>query len=191
MALTEVEFELPAGQFELMGYPSMRQGQPLSLQLETGVLLPDPAAEGWYAVAKEPAPGMFVRVGRALYAFAGQIEAAELMKEDQVETATVLVRCGEIPLRVFCAPQADGQLPFGTWETRYLTGYGRVYGVAEEDFSTAVGRQTGVTIWSFRRLKLAPGDPQFGEWYESAELQPTPYVHDRILVTARVHRQVI
>ncbi len=134
MALSEVEFELPADQFALMGYPHMRQGQPLMLQLETGVLLPDPAGEGWYTVAKEPVQPRFVRVGRARYAFSGQIETADLVQEDGVETATLIVRCGEIPLRVYCAPQADGRLPFGTWETRYLTGYARLYGIVEEDY---------------------------------------------------------
>ncbi len=143
MALTEVEFELSAGQFDLMGYPHLRQGQPLVLQLETGVLLPDPAAEAWYAVAKEPMPERFVRVGRAQYAFAGQIEAAETMQHDDVETATLIVRCGEIPLRVYCAPQEDGRLPYGTWETRYLAGYSRIYGLAEEDLSMGPGSQIG------------------------------------------------
>ncbi len=174
-----------------MGYPHMRQGQPLMLQLETGALLPDPMGEGWYAVTKEPVQPRFVRVGRALYAFSGQIETADVVQEDGVETATLIVRCGEIPLRVYCAPQADGRLPFGTWETRYLTGYGRLYGIVEEDYSTTAGRQSGVTIWSFCRLKLEPGDPQFGETYESPDLLPTPYLHDRIFVTARVHRQTI
>ena len=191
MALTEVEFELPAGQFELMGYPHLRQGQSLVLQLETGVLLPDPAAETWYAVAKEPMPERFVRVGRAQYAFAGQIEETEIIQHDGAETATLIVRCGEMPLRVFCAPQEDGRLPYGTWETRYLAGYGRVYGMVEEDLSTGPGRQIGATIWSFRRLVLSPGDPLFGEWHESAELLPVPYTHDRICVAARVHRQAI
>ncbi|MDI9548753.1 MAG: hypothetical protein QM346_14275 [Chloroflexota bacterium] len=191
MALTEVEFELSAGQFDLMGYPHLRQGQPLVLQLETGVLLPDPAAEAWYAVAKEPMPERFVRVGRAQYAFAGQIEAAETMQHDDVETATLIVRCGEIPLRVYCAPQEDGRLPYGTWETRYLAGYSRIYGLAEEDLSMGPGSQIGATFWSFRRLVLAPGDPLFGEWHESVELLPVPYAYDRICVTARVHRQAI
>lgn len=191
MALTEVEFELPAGQFELLGYPHMLQGQPLMLQLETGVLLPDTAVDGWYAVTKDPLPERFIRVGRAQYAFAGRIEAADLRKEEGVETATLIVRCGEVSLRVYCAPQADGRLPFGTWETRYLAGYTRVYGVVDEDFSGAPGQQTGATIWSFRRLILTPGDPLFGEWRETPDLLPTPYSYDRICVTARLHREAI
>lgn len=191
MALTEVEFELPAGQFELLEYPHMLQGQPLMLQLETGVLLPDPVADGWYVVTKDPLPERFVRVGRAQYAFTGRIEIADLRKDEGVETATLIVRCGEVFVRVYCAPQADGRLPFGTWETRYLTGYTRLYGVVDEDFSAAPGRQTGATIWSFRRLILTPGDPLFGEWHETPDLLPTPYLYDRICVTARLHRGAI
>ena len=189
MALTEIEFELAAGQFALMGYPHLRQGQSLTLQLETGVLVPDWAAEGWYAVQQESVPAQFARVGRAFYAFAGQILAADIVKNDDIESAALIVRCGEVPLRVLCAPRDDGRLPYGTWETRYLTGFGRVGAIVEDDFDTAVGQQISVTIWSFRRLVLRPGDSQFGQWHETAELFPSPFKYDRVLVTARVHRQ--
>ena len=40
MASTEIEFELSAQQFALMGYPQLSQGQTLTVQLETGVLDP-------------------------------------------------------------------------------------------------------------------------------------------------------
>ena len=130
-----------------------------------------------------------VRVGRACYAFAGQIVAADIAKADNVESAALIVQCGELPLRVLCAPHEDGRLPYGTWETRHLAGYGRVGGIVEDDFNTSVGQQIGVTIWSFRRLILRPGDPQFGQWHETTELLPSPYQYDRVLVTARIHRQ--
>jgi hypothetical protein len=61
----------------------------------------------------------------------------------------------------------------------------------EEDFAAGIGQSTGVTIWGFRRLVLAPGDPLFGRWHETHELPPTPYEYDRVLVTARVHRDVL
>jgi hypothetical protein len=191
MALTEIEFELAAEQFALMGYPNLRQGQPLMLQLETGFLVPDSSAEGWYAVQKERLPAQFVRVGWAQYAFSGQISDADLVKEGDTEIADVIVQCGEIPLCVSCAPHADGRLPYGTWETRYLAGFSRIRGVVEDGFESVVGEQIGVTIWSFRRLVLTPGDPRFGDWHETAELLSTPYKHDRIVVTARVHRRVL
>jgi hypothetical protein len=170
MALTEIEFELPAQQYELMGFPGLSQGQPLTLQLDMGPLLPDPSGDGWFTVQKEAIAEKFVRVGRARYAFSGQIVEADLVKDDEVESATVLVRCGEVPLRVACAPDDEGRLPYGTWETRYMTGWGRLIGTVEDDFSSAVGSTVSVTIWSFRRLILRPGDPLFGEWHESDSL---------------------
>jgi hypothetical protein len=57
----------------------------------------------------------------------------------------------------------------------------------EEDFSIGVGERIGVTIWSFNRLILGPGDPAFGQWHESTELPPSPFIYDRVVVTARIH----
>lgn len=188
MPLPEIEFELSPQQFAQMGYPHLRQGQPLDLQLETSELLPMPGADSWYHVRPEPLAPQLVPVGRALYAFAGQIAQAELVKEEDLETAALLVPCGLAPLRLMCAPRADGTLPYGTWETRYVVGTGRLYGLVEEDFAVAVGERIGVTIWGFHRLVLTPDDPAFGQWHESAELLPTPYTYDRIVVNARVHR---
>jgi len=190
--LQEIEFDLPAQQFELMGYPHLRQGQSLDVQVESSVLLPDAGGEGWYAVQKETLDPQLHQVGRATYAFAGQIDQAELSKDaDGLATATLLVQCGVAPVRVLCAPQADGQLPEGTWETRFLAGMGRLHGLVEEDFATAVGARIGVILWGFRRLVLTPGDSAFGRWVETVELLPAPYVYDRVVVTARIHRSTI
>ena len=192
MPLQEIKFDLPAQQFEMMGYPHLRQGQSLDVQIESGVLMPDTGGESWYAVQKEPLAPQFQLVGRAHYAFSGQIDQAELSKDaDGVAMATLLVRCGLAPVRVVCAPQADGQLPEGTWETRFLPGLSRLHGLVEEDFSTAVGARIGVILWGFRRLVLTPGDAAFGRWVETVELLPTPYVYDRVVVTARIHRSLI
>ncbi len=188
MALTEIEFELSPQQFASMGYPALRQGQPLDVQLETSALLPEPGTDAWFHVRKEPLAAHLIQVGRSLYAFAGQIAQADLVKEEGLETAAVIVQCGVAPLRLMCAPLPDGTLPYGTWETRYLVGTGRLYGVVEEDFSVGVGERIGVTIWSFNRLILTPGDPAFGQWHESIELPPSPYTYDRVVVTARIHR---
>ena len=172
MTLTEIEFELPAQQYELLGYPGLHQGEALSVVLDAGVLLPDPAADSWFVVQPEPIPVKFQMVGPAHYAFAGQIVEADLFKADGAETGVVLVDCGGgVLVRCACAPQEDGTLPWGTWETRYLTGFGRVQGIVEEDFRTAsIGRPFGVTIWRFRRLVLTPGDAMFGQWHETVEL---------------------
>jgi hypothetical protein len=192
MALAEIEFELPARQFELMGYPALRQGESLSVILDAGVLLPDPSAESWFTVQKEPLPACLKLIGPATYAFAGQIVEADLFRVEEgiagAESGVVLVQCGDVAVRVTCAPQEDGVLPWGTWETRYLTGIGRLQGIVEEDFHSAIGRQQGITIWQFRRLILSPGDPLFGQWHETVDLLPSPYRYDRIIVTARVHR---
>lgn len=188
MALTEIQFELSPQQFEVMGYPHLRQGQPLDVQLQAGELLPEPGVDGWYAVRPEPLSPQFIQAERALYAFAGQITQADILKEEGLETAALVVNCGVVPIRVMCAPQTDGTLPYGTWETRYVTGIGRLYGLVEEDFSVGVGERIGVTVWGFHRLVLTPDDPAFGQWYESIELLPTPYRYDRIVVTAHVHR---
>lgn len=189
MALAEIEFELSPQQFKMMEYPHLRQGQPLDVQLQTSELLPEPGAEGWYAVRQEPLAPQLVQVGRGLVAFAGQIESADIIKEEGVETAALLVQCGAAPLRVMCAPQEDGTLPYGTWETRYISGIGHLYGVVEEDFAIGVGERIGVTIWNFHRLILTPGDPAFGQWHESVELLPTPFLYDRVVVAARIHRR--
>jgi hypothetical protein len=191
MPLPEIEFELTASQYERMGFPGLRQGQPLSVVLDAGVLLPDVSAEGWYTVQKEPLPPRFVNVGPAWFAFSGQIIEAELLTEEDEQTGVLTIDCGVAPLRVTCAPQADGRLPYGAWETRHLAGIGRVVGVVEDDFRGGVGQTTDVTIWRFRRLILRPGDPLFGQWHESAELAPLPFHYDRIVVTARVHRRGI
>jgi hypothetical protein len=100
----------------------------------------------------------------------------------------LLVTCGAIPIRLTCAPQADGRLPYGAWETRYLTGYGRLQGIVEDDFATAVGTTVDVIIWGFQRLILTPGDPVIGEWRATDLLTPTPYLYDRLFITARLHR---
>lgn len=188
MALSEIEFELSAQQHAQIGFPALRQGEPLSVVLDAGVLLPDVAAESWFTVQPEALPARFVRTGPAAYAFAGQITEAELVTQDDEQTAVLSVNCGVVHLRVTCAPQADGRLPYGTWETRYLSGVGRVQGVIEEAFKTAIGPATSCTIWGFRRLLLAPGDPLFGQWHENVELPPLPLHYDRVVVVARVHR---
>jgi hypothetical protein len=189
MPLPEIEFELSPQQFELMGYPHLRQGQPLDVQLQTSELLPEPGAEGWYTVRQEPWPARLIQVERGTYAFTGQIAQADIVKDEGLETAALVVQCGVAPVRVMCAPQADGTLPYGTWETRYVAGMGRLYGLVEEDFAVGVGEQVGVTVWSFQRLILTPGDAAFGQWHESTELLPTPYLYDRVVVTARIHRR--
>lgn len=188
MSLTEIEFELPALQYQRMNYPELKPGESLTIILDAGVLLPDPAAGSWFAVQPEPLPAQFKQVGPALYAFAGQIKEADIMKEGGEESATLLVMCGDIPLRVTCAPQEDGRLPYGTWETRYLTGYAPIQGIVEEAFTTSIGQPIDVTIWNFRRLVLTPGDAVFGEWHTTDQLTPTGYLYDRIFVTARLHR---
>lgn len=184
----ELEFELPAFQYELMGYLGLKQGEPLTVTLESDVLLPDPAASSWFTVQKEPWPARFTRIAPAIYAFCGQISAAEIEKEGDEESAVLLVQCGEIPLRVTCAPDESGRLPFGTWETRYLTGVSRVHGLVEDDFHTAIGQSLDVTIWYFQRLVLTPGDAVFGQWHETDFLPPTPYHYDRIVIGCRLHR---
>jgi hypothetical protein len=188
MALTEIQFDLSPQQFAMMEYPHLRQGQSLDVQLQTGELLPEPGSEGWYAVRPEPLSPQLHVVGRSLCAFAGQIALADIVKDEDFETAALVVQCGVAPIRVMCAPQEDGTLPYGTWETRYVSGIGRLYGLAEEDFSVGVGERIGVTIWTFHRLILTPGDAAFGQWHESTELLPTPYEYDRLVVTAHIHR---
>ncbi|MBV7336940.1 hypothetical protein KFU94_53685 [Chloroflexi bacterium TSY] len=184
---SEIEFELPAVQYEVMGFSGLIQGQPLSLILDAGVLLPDPAADHWFAVQKEPLAPCFVHVGPATYAFTGQIQQAELFKELEEESAIVIVDCAGIRLRVTCGAMDDGRLPFGTWETRYLTGISLIQGIIEEDFSMPIGEFIGATVWSIRRLVLTPGDPLFGQWHHSNELARAPYTYDTVLISARLH----
>ncbi len=187
--VSEVEFELSAEQFELMGYPRLTQGQPLSVIFDTGVLLPDPAAPAWFTVQKEPLPQRLEQVGRARYAFTGQILEADIVKDDGFELATLLVQTGELFFRAVCAPNDDGRLPFGTWETRTITGVAGLHGIVEDDYSSPIGRPMGVTIWRFRRLVLAPGDTHFGTWYTSDDLPDSPYRYDQVVVEGRLHRQ--
>ena len=186
--LQEIEFELPAEQFELMGYPRLTQGQPLTVTLDAGILLPDRAANFWFAVQKEPLPHRFERIGRATYAFTGQIEAADIIKDDELESANVLVKADTLFFRVTCAPGDDGRLPFGTWETRTITGLAHLQGIVEDDYVSPIGRTTGVTIWQFHRLLLTPGDARFGEWYVTTELPDSPYRYDLVVVEGRIHQ---
>lgn len=189
MALTEIEFELSARQFAAMEYPRLQQGHSLTVQLETGVWLPEVGAEGWYHVQAEALPAQLARVEAATYALSGRITQADVQRdEDGMESAALLVDCGDAPIRIMVAPGSDGRLPYGTWETRYLAGVGRLYGVLEEDFSAGVGEPIGVTVWGFQRLLLTPGDAAFGQWHASTELLPAPFTYDRVVVTARIHR---
>lgn len=188
MALAEVEFELSAEQFARMGFPHLQQGEPLTVILDGGVLLPDVSAQNWYVVQKDPLAHKLVQVGRALYAFVGQIAEADIVKDDDIQTATLLVDCGVARIRVTCAPTDDGRLPDGVWETRTITGLCHLQGIVDDEFAAPVGESTGVTLWHFRRLVLSPGDPNFGEWYQTDELLPVPFSFDRLMVTAHLHR---
>lgn len=111
---SEVEFELPSIQYELIGFSGLTQGQPLSPILDAGVLLSHPVADYWFAVQKEPLDPNFIHVGPGTYAFTGQINQAELFKEAEEESAVVVVDCSGIRLRVTCGAMDDGRLPFGT-----------------------------------------------------------------------------
>lgn len=187
MSSTEIEFELSALQYELMDFPGLRQGQSLNLILDSAVLLPDLGAENWFTVQQEPLPYRFVHVGWATYAFAGLIAEADIVRDDGIESATLLVDCGSVLLRVTCGPQDDDTLPYGTWETRYISGVTHLYATVEDEYASDVGQNVGVTLWGFRRLMLNPGDPMFGQWYESVELLPHPFTYDRVVVIARAH----
>ncbi len=191
MTLQEIEFELPADQYALMEYPGLRQGEPLTVLLDAGILLPDALAFTWYAVQPEPLPPALVRTGPGQYAFQGQITAAEIGTEQGVQSAVLQVDCGEVPLRVTCAAQDDGMLPWGTWETRWLAGHGLLTGLVEDSFAAGIGTMVGVTVWQFQRLVRTPGDPHFGRWIESDVLLPVPFHHDRIVVAARLHRRAL
>lgn len=190
MALTEIEFDLSAQQFKWMGYPPLQQGQVITAVLETEVVLPDPTSENWFAVHPERLPTQFQLVNSGRYAFSGTIEQAEIGNDDGVESAALLVPCDDVPLRVMCGPGPDGRLPYGTWETRTLSGCSRILAIVEEDFSVGVGQPVDMTIWQFRRLVLKPGDPAFGQWHVTDALLPTPFEYDRIVVTARIHRNL-
>jgi hypothetical protein len=189
MSSIEIEFELPAGQYERMGFPGLKVGESLAVTLDAGVLLPEPAADNWFVVQKEPWPALFRLVAPATYLFCGQIRQADLARMDGEETAAVSVDCAGVPVRATCAPGEDGRLPFGVWETRYLTGFGRLQGIVEDDFATPVGQTVDVIIWGFKRLVLTPGDPVAGEWYATETLEPTSYLYDRVFITARLHRR--
>ena len=165
MALTEVELELSASQYKLMGYPGLKQGHSLSLVLDAGVLLPDPDAQNWFVVQPERLKPRLQQVAPATYAFTGQIVEADFLNEGGLESAVLLVNCGDATLRVTCAPGVDGRLPYGTWESRTMTGLARLNGIVEEDFSMPLGNPIGATVWGFRRLLLTPDDAAFGEWY--------------------------
>ena len=191
MALTEIEFELPSQQFERMNYLGLTQGHPLAVILDAGVLLPDPAATAWFTVQKEPLSPALVQIGRAAYAFTGQIVEADIINDEGMESATVWIDCGVTHLRATCAPHEDGRLPEGTWETRTLTGVARLQGIVEDEFLVPIGSPVGMSVWGIRRLMLTPGDPNFGQWHESDDLLPVPYYYDRIVVTARIHRPTL
>lgn len=188
--LPQIEFELSAEQFELMGFPRLQQGLPLTAVLDGGVLLPEPGPEPWYAVQKESLQPRLTQIGPALYAFAGQIIEADIEYGPE-QMAVLVVDCGIIALRVACAPGSDGTLPQGTWETRYMAGFAPVQAIVEESFTPPVGRTVDLSMWGFRRLLLTPGDDAFGTWHTSSEIPPTPYTCDRLLIEARVHRQGI
>jgi hypothetical protein len=187
---TEIEFELTPQQFAAMGYPQLNPGDLLTVTLDAGVLLPDPAADAWFTVRKEPFPALYKSVPGGMAVFSGQIQQAEVGWAGESESAALLIDCG-FPLRATCAPGEDGRLPYGTWETRYLTGFGRLYGIVEDDFATAVGKTVDLTIWGFRRLVLTPGDPLIGEWHESEVLPPAPFYYDRVLVKAHFQRETL
>jgi hypothetical protein len=195
VALQEIEFELSAYQQQLAGFPSIVQGQPLTVILDGGVLVPDVGAANWYAVTADTLPQRFVRTGPATFAFCGKIVEAELEKDGEgvqaIESAVLLVECAGVPLRVTCAAQSDGMLPFGTWETRTISGHAPIKGMLEDDFASGIGETIGVSAWGIKRLVLTPGDLHFGEWIESDRLLPSPIGYDRVLIAARMHRRTI
>jgi len=188
MTLPEIEFELSAFQYELMNFSGLQQGESLSLTLDGGILLPDSGAERWYSVRAEALEKRFLHVGPATYAFAGPIVEAEI-EYGREQLAYLSIDCGPVHLRITAAPGEDGQLPYGTWETRFISGLASVQGIVEESYENPVGRNTNVILWRFRRLILTPGDAVFGAWHESDELPPHPLGVDRVFVTARVHRE--
>lgn len=189
MSLREIEFELTPVQYERMRYPGLRQGQPVSMILDGGVVLPDRSVHTWFTVQQEPITPRMMRTGPAQYAVSGPIIQADIARLDDRQVATLIVDCDGTPVRVTCEPGDDGLLPFGTWETRFFTGFVLLEGIAEDDFAVPLGEPVGLTIWHFSRLALHPGDPHFGEWLVTDSLPPLPFSHDRIIVTARQHRQ--
>ena len=181
--LPQIEFELSAEQFALMGFPKLQQGLPLTAVLDGGVLLPQPGPDPWYAVQQEPLTPRFTQIGPALYAFAGQIVEADIQYGSN-QMAVIVVDCGIVTLRVACAPNDDGVLPEGTWETRYAAGFAPVQAIVEESFSSPVGRTVDLSMWGFRRLLLSPNDSAFGTWHPSSEIPPAPFTSDRLLIQA-------
>ncbi len=189
MPLPEIEFELPGSQLDQMGHPPLHQGQPLFLVLDGGVLLPDPEAEFWYTVSEARLPRRLVHLGPGLYAFSGTIAEAALEYGPE-QHGVLTVDCGPVVIRVTCAPQADGTLPYGTWETRSMAGLVHLRGLPEDSYPGGIGPATGVTVSRFRRLVLEPTDPHFGEWHEEVALPALPVDRrHRIYVVARVHRR--
>lgn len=187
----EVEFELSATQHEKLGPVTLSQGQPIELTLETSVLLPDPSSESWFTVQPDPITPRFERVSPGTYAFSGKIQDAEIENEDGDQIAFLLVACSNVQFRVICGPGADGRLPWGTWESRYLTGVSRLHGLIEDDYATSIGHTFGATIWQVSRLILTPGDLLFGQWHHGSELTAAPYSYDKIFITSRLHKGTI
>ena len=112
--MSEIVFELSASQYELMGYPVLRQGHSLDLILDAGLLFPEVDAPNWYKVRPEPLTPCLSHVARGRYAFAGQIQEDELEKVDGGEEAILLGDCGDVSGSVGCSAQADGALPLRT-----------------------------------------------------------------------------
>ena len=97
MALAEIEFELSAHQYELMGYPGLHQGESLSVVLgcrRAACRIRRPTVG--LPCSQEPLPPQSGTVGPATYAFAGQIVEADLFKSDGAETGVVVVQCGDV-----------------------------------------------------------------------------------------------
>ena len=86
--------------------------------------------------------------------------------------------------------QADGRLPYGTWEN-VISAVSGAQGIFEEEFRTSIGHPTNLTLWNFQRLVLAPGDIHFGQWHETpgigaAAVAPRPGYRHRPRASRRV-----